>query len=365
MVGLRLDNVSKSFGDAQVIDSISFEASDGEFVVFVGPSGCGKSTLLRLITGLEEVSSGRIHIGGADVTAMKPSRRSVAMVFQSYALFPHMTVAENIGFGLRLARLPRDEISKRVAEAARILQVEDLLDRKPRQLSGGQRQRVAIGRSIIRDPKVFLFDEPLSNLDAALRVQMRLELARLHQRLGTTMIYVTHDQTEAMTLADRIVVMSKGRIEQVGSPIDLYEQPANRFVAGFLGSPAMNFLEVRYDGTGESAEFAAGSLRVEAPAGMQKKAVAIGIRPEHVELAKGNADDGSFPAKVEIVEKLGAESLVYLQTDASSSSITMRTSPEEQLRAGDEVRVCLNGQRVHYFDVDGRALIRTQTEAAE
>ena len=354
MAGLRLDGVSKTFGDVDVIRSVDFEAADGEFVVFVGPSGCGKSTLLRLITGLEDASQGRIFIDGIDVTRMKPSKRSVAMVFQSYALFPHMTVEENISFGLRLAKLPKDEIAGRVAEAARILQVEDLLERKPRQLSGGQRQRVAIGRSIIRNPQVFLFDEPLSNLDAALRVQMRLEIARLHRRLNVTMIYVTHDQTEAMTLADRIVVINGGRIEQVGSPMELYENPINRFVAGFIGSPAMNFIDVDERISGDRTLLQAGSLSVatgrSAPAG----AVSVGIRPEHLELV--GPDDGGFRALVEIVEKLGAESLVYLQTGLSNDPLTMRTAPEYRLNPGEAVHVRPVPEHVHFFGGDGQSL---------
>ena len=256
---IELRRVSKSFGTTEVIDCVDFKVAHGEFVVIVGPSGCGKSTLLRLITGLDEITDGQIFIDDINVTRERPSRRGVAMVFQSYALFPHLTVEDNIGFGLRLAGVAKPKIKERVLETARILRVEDLLERKPRQLSGGQRQRVAIGRSIIRDPKVFLFDEPLSNLDAALRVIMRLELARLHKRLGATMIYVTHDQTEAMTLADRIIVMNAGRIEQVGSPLELYERPANKFVAGFIGSPrhelSRGFLRrqrhtVRFTGSG-------------------------------------------------------------------------------------------------------------------
>ena len=356
MADLRLENVSKRFGDVQVINGVDFEAKHGEFVVFVGPSGCGKSTLLRLITGLEETSGGRIFIGGADVTGMKPSKRGVAMVFQSYALFPHMSVEDNIGFGLRLAKLPKEEIGRRVAEAARILQIEDLLERKPRQLSGGQRQRVAIGRSIIRDPKVFLFDEPLSNLDAALRVQMRLEIARLHKRLGATMIYVTHDQTEAMTLADRIVVINRGRIEQVGSPIDLYDHPANRFVSGFIGSPAMNFIDVNEHGPENCTSLGAGPASIELAGCQVAGATAIGIRPEHLELA--GPEDGDFPATVEIIEKLGAESLVYLQFDGSDLPLTMRTSPEHSLCAGETVHVRFNKDRIHFFDRDGKILNR-------
>ena len=242
MTQLSLRAIRKSFGALEVIRGVDLDVETGEFVVFVGPSGCGKSTMLRMIAGLEDVTDGAIEIAGRGVTTTAPAKREIAMVFQSYALFPHMTVAENIGFGLKLAGLPREEISRRVDDIAKTLQIGHLLERVPRELSGGQRQRVAIGRAIIRQPKILLFDEPLSNLDAALRVQMRLEIARLHVRLGATMIYVTHDQTEAMTLADRIVVFNKGRIEQVGAPMELYERPANMFVAGFIGAPSMNFL---------------------------------------------------------------------------------------------------------------------------
>jgi len=356
MSDLRLDHVSKQFGATDVISDVEFEAADGEFVVFVGPSGCGKSTLLRLITGLESVSSGRIFIGGRDVTWQKPSRRGVAMVFQSYALFPHMTVAGNIGFGLRLAKLPAAEIARRVEEVARILQVEELLERRPGQLSGGQRQRVAIGRSIIRNPEVFLFDEPLSNLDAALRVMMRLEIARLHKRLGTTMVYVTHDQTEAMTLADRIVVINRGRIEQVGPPMKLYEQPANRFVAGFIGSPAMNFVKVALQAGPNGPALQAGEVQL-SPGGRLRElgeAAEIGIRPEHLVLT--GPDEGDFPATVEIVEKLGAESLIYLQTNMSDLPLTMRVSPEHRPQVGDRVHARLNRDYLHMFDRAGAVL---------
>ncbi len=257
---VELQGVRKTFGPIEVVKGVDLEIESGEFVVFVGPSGCGKSTLLRIVSGLEEISGGRIAIDGRDVTDLPPGDRRVAMVFQSYALYPHMTVHENMAFALRMGGTPRAEVEKRVAEAARILQIEALLERKPKQLSGGQRQRVAIGRAIVRKPKVFLFDEPLSNLDAALRAQMRVEIARLHAEIGATMIYVTHDQVEAMTLADRIVVLNQGRVEQIGSPLDLYERPANRFVAEFLGQPRMNFVDV-------SAASAAGRLALSLPRG--------------------------------------------------------------------------------------------------
>ena len=357
MAQLALDNVSKRFGAVLAVDGVDLEIGHGEFVVFVGPSGCGKSTMLRMIAGLESVSAGRILIGGQDVTHVAPSRRGVAMVFQSYALFPHLTAAENIGFGLRLARVPKDEIARRVTEVATTLQIEALLGRYPRELSGGQRQRVAIGRSIIRDPQVFLFDEPLSNLDAALRVRMRLEIARLRDRLDATMVYVTHDQTEAMTLADRIVVFDQGRVEQVGAPLDLYGAPANRFVAGFIGAPAMNFIPAVVepaDGGGGQVRFGPVSLPVEGGREAAPGAVTFGVRPEHLRVTAGAEAD--FRGRVEIVEKLGAESLVHLRTDFSADPITVRIASEPSVRPGDELPVRIERGRFHLFGAAGAAL---------
>ena len=356
MANLILKNVSKSFGNSNVINSVNLEIAHGEFVVFVGPSGCGKSTLLRLITGLENVSEGQIIIEDQDVTLMKPSKREVAMVFQSYALFPHLTVFENIGFGLKLSKVPKAEITKRVQEVAKVLRIENLLDRKPRQLSGGQRQRVAIGRSIIRDPKVFLFDEPLSNLDAALRVVMRIEINRLHQNLGATMIYVTHDQTEAMTLADRIVVLNEGRIEQVGSPLDLYEKPVNKFVAGFIGSPAMNFIKgitVRDKGnTGiKLGPFAIEVVKSKLDPDME---IELGVRPEHFEIV--SPSQSQLTAKVEIIEKLGVESMIYLKTAASDDLLTVRTDPKIPLSIGKTIGLNLPEQYLHFFDGKGNVI---------
>jgi ABC-type sugar transport system ATPase subunit len=347
---LDLVDLRKSFGPIQVIKGLDLSIADGEFVVFVGPSGCGKSTTLRMIAGLEDVTSGRIALKGRDVTRTRPADRGIAMVFQSYALFPHMTVADNIGFGLQLQRQDRAAITARVTEVAETLQLTPLLARYPRELSGGQRQRVAIGRAIIRKPQVFLFDEPLSNLDAALRVQMRLEIARLHQRLGATMVYVTHDQVEAMTLADRIVVFNDGRIEQVGTPMDLYEHPANRFVAGFIGAPAMNFLPVRTDG-----------IRIESP-GMapvsllpgKETATELGVRPEH--LSAVAEPDADISGEVELLERLGAETYAYVRVPGQSADLTLRLPGETTFRPGSRVGLRIDWTRAKWFDADGRVL---------
>ncbi len=307
---LELKSVAKSFGAVDVLQDIDLSIAKGEFVVFVGPSGCGKSTLLRLIAGLEEVSEGEIAIGGRDVTDADPSRRGIAMVFQSYALYPHMTVAENMGFGLKMAHRPASEVAAKVRAAAEILHLTPLLDRRPGQLSGGQRQRVAIGRAIVRDPQIFLFDEPLSNLDAELRVEMRLEIARLHKTLGNTMIYVTHDQTEAMTLADKIVVLRRGRIEQVGSPAELYEDPDNLFVAGFVGSPRMNVLPATLRPGGlDLAGVAMPCPALRDPGGSIGTSVQLGIRPEHLRPARDG--EPSLPFTVEFTEYLGGSSFLY------------------------------------------------------
>jgi ABC-type sugar transport system ATPase subunit len=350
MARLDLTDLRKSFGPVQVIKGLDLSVSDGEFVVFVGPSGCGKSTTLRMIAGLEDASSGVISLGGRDVTRTRPADRGIAMVFQSYALFPHMTVADNIGFGLGLQKMNRATINARVTEVAETLQLTRLLGRYPRELSGGQRQRVAIGRAIIRNPKVFLFDEPLSNLDAALRVQMRLEIARLHKRLGATMVYVTHDQVEAMTLADRIVVFNDGRIEQVGTPMDLYEYPANRFVAGFIGAPSMNFLPVRTDG-----------VRVEIP-GMaphllpsgKETATELGLRPEH--LAVVAEPDADFSVGMELVERLGAETYAYVRVPGQSTDLTLRLPGETGYRPGSRIGLKIDWVRAKWFDACGRVL---------
>ncbi len=351
MSSLSLRNVEKSFGDHQVIHGVDLEVNKGEFIVFVGPSGCGKSTMLRIISGLETATSGQVLIADKDVTHAHPSKREIAMVFQSYALFPHMTVADNISFGLRLTKLDKAVIETRVAEVAEILQITPLLERYPRQLSGGQRQRVAIGRAIIRNPQVFLFDEPLSNLDAALRVQMRLEIARLHKRLGATIIYVTHDQTEAMTLADRIVVFNHGRIEQIGKPIDLYENPGNQFVAGFIGAPSMNFIRT---------DISKGQLSIEGLDLQNTKlddisgSVILGVRPEHLVLS--NTQNANFTAKVELVEELGVESLAYLQTSFAKDPITMRFEPSQKIKVGDQVPLSFSSNNLHVFNADGQSI---------
>jgi multiple sugar transport system ATP-binding protein len=360
---ISLKNVVKRFGVHAVIKDVSLTVTDGEFVVFVGPSGCGKSSLLRLITGLEELTSGSIGIDGQDVSNLPPSERQLAMVFQSYALFPHMTVAENIGFGLRVAGMPKAAIRERVETAARTLALESYLDRYPRQLSGGQRQRVAIGRAIVRQPKAFLFDEPLSNLDAALRVQMRIELIRLHDELKTTMIYVTHDQVEAMTMAHRIVVLNQGRVEQFDTPIALYDRPANRFVAGFIGSPQMNFIEGKSSG---AKSFAAGGSTIEVhdlvdpmPAG----SLTLGIRPEHIDYSRGK---GLWKGRILIEEQLGSDA--YFTVDVPEiGQLTVRAVGERGYHRGDEIHLTPRAGHCHLFDGSGSALKRAaapQNQAA-
>ena len=356
---ITLDRVVKRFGRHEVIQDVSLTVADGEFVVFVGPSGCGKSSLLRLITGLEELTSGRVLIDGQDVSDLPASERHLAMVFQSYALFPHMTVAENIGFGLRVAGMPKPEIRQRVEAAARTLALDAYLDRYPRQLSGGQRQRVAIGRAIVRQPKAFLFDEPLSNLDAALRVQMRIELIRLHDDLQTTMIYVTHDQVEAMTMADRIVVLNAGQVEQFDTPIALYDHPANRFVAGFIGSPKMNFI----DGEGAGAErfqAAAGAVEVSGlaeplPAGP----LTLGVRPEHIDYDRTK---GLWKGRILIEEQLGSDAFFTVEVP-EIGQLTVRAVGERGYRRGDDIHLTPQAAHCHLFDRDGVALRRGQAAA--
>ena len=350
MTGVTLEKVVKRYGETQVIHGVDLAVEEGELCVFVGPSGCGKSTLLRMIAGLEETTDGAIRIAGEDVTRRDPSERGVAMVFQTYALYPHMTVAENMGFGLKMTGHPRQEIARRVTEAARVLRLEPYLDRKPKALSGGQRQRVAIGRAIVRDPKVFLFDEPLSNLDAELRVEMRVELAHLHKSMGATMIYVTHDQVEAMTLADKIVVLRAGRIEQVGSPLALYEDPDNRFVAGFIGSPAMNFL----DGRAGEGGVAVAALGRTLPTGVRPPAsgaLTVGLRPQDLELAEGDA------LTVDIVENLGGHCHVHCDAP-TGERVVVETRGVLAPRPGAKVDVRMDPARVYLFDPQSGARLR-------
>ena len=336
MATVKLTNIAKRFGAVEALRDVSLDIADGSFVVFVGPSGCGKSTLLRSIAGLESVDGGTIIIGDTDVTVMEPADREVSMVFQSYALYPHMTVRANMEFGMKVNGVPPPERSRRVEEAARILQLSGHLERKPAQLSGGQRQRVAIGRSIVRNPKVFLFDEPLSNLDAKLRVQMRIELEALHVELGATMIYVTHDQVEAMTMADRIVVLNEGRVEQVGSPMDLYRSPATEFVAGFIGSPAMNILDADSCLGREAGPFA--------------NAVRVGIRPEHVGIG-----EAGLTAKVRAKEQLGGECFLHVLTE-DDAQVVVKTDGEDAHEPGDVLQLTLPERRIHLFGADGRSI---------
>lgn len=336
MASVQLNAVFKSFGTVQVLDNVDLTLEKGEFVVFVGPSGCGKSTLLRLIAGLEDITSGELLIDGERMNDVLPAKRRISMVFQSYALYPHMSVYENMAFGLEQAKLSPGEIKDRIHKAAEMLQITPYLERKPRQLSGGQRQRVAIGRAITRQPRVFLFDEPLSNLDAALRVDTRLEIAALHRRLpDTTMIYVTHDQVEAMTLADRIVVLNEGVVEQVGSPMDLYNNPASQFVAGFIGSPRMNFI------SGEIPQKAG--------------AVVCGIRPEHITMSHG---EGEWSGVVTLIEALGSDTFAHVKTD-EAGMINVRIAGQGQINEGDHVMLSPDTAAMHFFDRDGRPIRQT------
>ncbi|MDG1803366.1 MAG: sn-glycerol-3-phosphate ABC transporter ATP-binding protein UgpC [Paracoccaceae bacterium] len=350
MSGVKLNQLIKRYGDVQVIHGIDLEIEDGEFCVFVGPSGCGKSTLLRMVAGLEETTEGQIMIGPRDVTTMDPSQRGVAMVFQTYALYPHMTVKENMGFGLKMNGHPKAVIDEKVAEATRILKLEDYLSRKPAALSGGQRQRVSIGRAIVRGPEVFLFDEPLSNLDAELRVEMRVEIARLHKEIGATMIYVTHDQVEAMTLAGKIVVLKGGYIAQVGAPMDLYRDPDNKFVAGFIGSPAMNFLDGT--STGAKAEIPALGKTVPMPKTDKGRAVVMGLRPEHI-----GVDPKGKTHTVELIESLGGVSYAYLVSETGEKLIVEERG-DVRSAEGDNVGLTFENERLYFFDADTEERIR-------
>ncbi|MFJ9992280.1 ABC transporter ATP-binding protein [Pseudomonas putida] len=370
MADLKIRNLQKGFDGHAIIKGIDLDVHDREFVVFVGPSGCGKSTLLRLIAGLEEVSSGSITLDGVDITDTAPAKRNLAMVFQTYALYPHMTVRKNLSFALDLAGVPKAEVASKVDNAARILELQPMLERKPRQLSGGQRQRVAIGRAIVRNPKIFLFDEPLSNLDAALRVQMRLELSRLHKELAATMIYVTHDQVEAMTLADKVVVLNAGRIEQVGSPLELYHHPANLFVAGFLGTPKMGFLRGHLSrNQGNQCEVAlecgarivlplcAGDLAT----GSQ---ITLGIRPEHLSISRGgHGEHGSLQVTADVSERLGSDSYCHVRS-ASGEMLTVRVRGDFAPEYGEQLELSFDPAHCHLFDSTGKALDKRLQQAA-
>ena len=360
MAGLALRGVMKTYGDVPVIRGVDLDIADGEFCVFVGPSGCGKSTLLRMIAGLEGLTDGVITIGNRDVTWLAPAERGISMVFQSYALYPHMTVEENIGFGLKMAKVPRDEIKARTAKAAALLQLSELLKRRPAHLSGGQRQRVAIGRAIVREPQVFLFDEPLSNLDAALRVQMRIEISKLHNDLKATMVYVTHDQVEAMTMADKIVVLSAGRIEQVGSPLELYHRPGNLFVATFIGSPKMNLMPATITGV------SGGTAQVQLPGGSPLSIdlrgaaaapgpVTLGVRPEHIEFGSAGTA-GIVPGKVVLSEHLGDESMIYVDAQGGHQLVVKAGGLAPQ-RIGDIVNVAISPRTCHLFDAGGKVIV--------
>ncbi len=356
MAQVVMKDLNKKYDEVHAVKDVNLNIRDKEFIVLVGPSGCGKSTTLRMVAGLEEITAGEIVIGDRIVNDLPPKDRDIAMVFQNYALYPHMTVYDNMAFGLKMRKFPKPEIAKRVQEAAEILGIQELLKRKPRQLSGGQRQRVAVGRAIVRHPQVFLFDEPLSNLDAKLRVQMRVELKRLHDRLETTAIYVTHDQVEAMTLGDRVVVMKDGWVQQVGEPLDLYRRPANRFVAGFIGSPAMNFAEVNV-GDGDGAMWAENpGLRVKVPVDRTSRLgaykgqrVIVGVRPEDLRVANGTEPAGStFDATVDVVEPLGSE--ILLNVTAGPNRLVARVEPSVRAKVHEGIRLALDPEGLHFFD---------------
>ncbi|MEM7267687.1 MAG: sn-glycerol-3-phosphate ABC transporter ATP-binding protein UgpC [Pseudomonadota bacterium] len=350
MSGVQLTKAIKRYGETQVIHGVDLQIDDGEFCVFVGPSGCGKSTLLRMIAGLEDTTEGKIEIGGRDVTTVDPAQRGVAMVFQTYALYPHMSVAENMGFGLKMNGVPKAEVQRKVGEAAEILKLGPYMDRKPKALSGGQRQRVAIGRAIVRGPEVFLFDEPLSNLDAELRVEMRVELARLHREIGATMIYVTHDQVEAMTLADKIVVLRDGRIEQVGSPMDLYRDPDNQFVGGFIGAPGMNFLNGA-GGEGGVTCAGLGGLAVAAPDAARTSEVIVGVRPNQIAL-----DRTGESHTIDVVERLGGVTHVHL-VGQTGERVVVESEDGDELPLGSNIGVQAPEQ-AYFFDASSGARLR-------
>jgi multiple sugar transport system ATP-binding protein len=372
---LSIKNLHKQLGDNAILNGISLDIQEREFVCFLGPSGCGKSTLLRTIAGLESIDQGEIYIQGRCVNEVEPAQRDLAMVFQSYALYPHMNVRKNMSFGLSLRKFKKAEIEQRINEAARMLQLEHLLERKPKQLSGGQRQRVAIGRAIVRQPQIFLFDEPLSNLDAELRVNTRMEIAKLHKQLNATMIYVTHDQVEAMTLADKVVVMNAGKIEQVGAPLQLYHQPRNRFVAGFIGSPKMNFMDAKISAHNEH-----GKLQIEVNGHSINSVfdakqtelvdigspICLGIRPEHVCISPSKDSDANtgMPAQIIMVERLGSENLAYLDL-ANGNKLTMSLDGNNGLKRGDVVHVQFDLEHMHLFNQQGLALQRPLSSSVQ
>lgn len=375
MAEVKLDGVTKAYGDTTILRGIDLHIRDGEFMVFVGPSGCGKSTLLRVIAGLEDITGGQIHINGRQVNDVPPANRGIAMVFQSYALYPHMNLYENMAFGLKLAKTPKAEIDRLVQHAAKILHIDHLLDRKPKDLSGGQRQRVAIGRAIVRKPEVFLFDEPLSNLDTALRVRMRYEFAKLHEELKTTMVYVTHDQVEAMTLADRIVVLSAGHVEQVGTPLELYEHPDNLFVAGFIGSPRMNFIEAELmEAQAQYAlvRLASGDLircHVDASHAKPGEKMTLGIRPEHFHLnqqahqqiSQTAAKDNQINATVTFVESLGSITHAYCMFPGVDDALTCELDGMADVHSGEQLKLTIPANACYLFDANGKAFRRHQT----
>jgi multiple sugar transport system ATP-binding protein len=360
---VTFDHVVKNYGDVKVVKDFNLDIGDGEFMVLVGPSGCGKTTALRMVAGLEEITDGTLKIGDRIVNDVAPKDRDIAMVFQSYALYPHMTVRDNLAFGLKLRKVSKPEIEKRINETAKILQLDKLLARKPKELSGGQRQRVALGRAIVREPAVFLMDEPLSNLDAKLRVQTRAEIARLHQRLGVTTIYVTHDQTEAMTMGQRIAVMSEGILQQVGTPQALYDHPVNRFVAGFIGSPAMNFVELTADGE----KLADGEMSLPVPAGLRDAIqngakVVLGFRPEHLELGEVAGPVGTIRGNADVVEYLGNEELLHI--NAAGREVVAIVDSSHRVRPGDVVDLKIPLEKLHLFDESSGNAIEGRREAA-
>jgi len=357
MAEIVLENVKKSYGKVQVINGVDWKINDGEFVVIVGPSGCGKSTLLRMIAGLEAITEGEISIGGTVVNNLEPSERNIAMVFQNYALYPHMSVYQNMAYGLKIKKIPKDEIERRVQRAAEILEIEDYLKRSPRQLSGGQRQRVAMGRAIVREPAVFLFDEPLSNLDAKLRVQMRLEIKKLQNELGITSVYVTHDQVEAMTLGDRLAVLNAGNVEQLGTPIEIYQKPATVFVAGFIGSPSMNLLEAQFNQKGDGVVLPGGGTIMldEFQSGYGGKPVIFGIRPEHVTTGEGKGSKLALTIKV--VEQLGADTLVHGTLGDKGAELVVRLSGIHMLKQGESLPMTITSKIIHLFDPETRRRI--------